>query len=63
VEIRSGFRTIDVTPQLVIKLQEYKEKQQMMKEGFGEQYHHELDLVFPKYDEGIQNPSAVRAKF
>lgn len=63
VELRRGYRTIPLPTHLMPKLRKHKEGQQLIKEQLGDYYHHELDLVFPKKDGSIQNPSTVRARF
>jgi integrase len=56
----SSYRTLYLTDSIVEKLRKHKEKQDEMKKRFGPHYHHELDLVFPVYNGGFQNPSNVR---
>ena len=55
-----SYRTITLSDRLIKKLKAHKEKQEKMKQLFGDHYHHELDLVFPKSDGGFHNPSNVR---
>ncbi|OIJ16205.1 hypothetical protein BKP35_04295 [Anaerobacillus arseniciselenatis] len=62
-ELRSGYRTIPLPTHLMLKLQKHKEGQQLMKEQLGDDYHYELDLIFPKKDGRIQSTSTVRARF
>ncbi|MBU9723643.1 MULTISPECIES: tyrosine-type recombinase/integrase [Bacillaceae] len=62
-KLRRGYRTIPLPTHLMPKLQKHKEGQQLMKEQLGDDYHHELDLIFPKKDGGIQSTSTVRARF
>lgn len=57
---QDSYRTISLSLSLVKKLKEHKENQEAMKKRFGEHYHHELDLVFPKSDGGFLDPSNVR---
>jgi integrase len=62
-EIRSGSRTISLSPFILSKLKEHKEEQQLMKVEVGNYSQGQLDLVFPKKNGGIQNPSIIQAKF
>jgi integrase len=55
-----SYRTLSLPTNLVEKLKEHKKKQDIMKQRIGEDYHHDLDLVFPKTDGGFHNPSNVR---
>lgn len=61
-QIRSGYRTITLPPDLLPKLQKHKEGQLVLKNQFGEQYC-DYNLVFPKKNGEIQNFSTVRARF
>lgn len=63
VEIRRGARTIALSAYLLSKLKEHKEKQQLLKEHLRGQSQGRLNLVFPKKDGGVQNPSVVQRKF
>jgi integrase len=60
-QMRSGFRTITLSSNLLTRLKEHKEKQLTMEDS-GEEYH-ELNLIFPNKNGGVQNPSLVRTKF
>ncbi len=62
-EMRSNFRKVIARSSLLLKLQELKEEQQLIKEEYGDQYDDELDLVFPKKGGEVQRPSTVRARF
>ncbi len=62
-ELRRGYRTIPLPTHLMPKLQKHKEGQQLKKEQLGDDYNHELDLIFPKKDGGIQSTSTVCARF
>jgi integrase len=57
---QESYRTISVPRYLLEKLKVHKENQERMKKRFGDNYEHELDLVFPTAGGGFQNPSNVR---
>lgn len=62
-KLTRGFRTIKLSQHLLPKLEKHKEKQQAIKVLFGEYYHHDLDLVFPKKDGSIQFSHKVKRQF
>ncbi|OIJ14257.1 hypothetical protein BKP35_07080 [Anaerobacillus arseniciselenatis] len=62
-KLTRGFRTIKLSQHLLSKLEKHKEKQQEMKELFGEFYYHDLDFVFPKKDGSVQFYHKVTRQF
>lgn len=63
VEIRSGARPIALPAYLIPKLKKHKEDQHLLKEHSRGESQGQLNLVFPKKDGGVQNPSVVQRKF
>jgi integrase len=57
---RSHHRTISLPPSLVEKMKKHKEEQNEIKQRLREEYRHGLDLVFPRMDGGLRNPSSIR---
>lgn len=62
-QIRSGFRTIALSSNLITKLKEHKEMLKLTEAELGEEYHHNLNLVFPNNKGEVQKPSVVKRKF
>lgn len=61
--IRSGPRTIMLSPYLISELQHFREQQQVVKGNLEGTETNKMKLVFPKKDGGIQSPYTVRVKF
>jgi integrase len=57
---RCHHRTISLPPSLVEKVKKHKEEQDEIKQRLREDYLHGPDLVFPRMDGGLRNPSSIR---
>jgi integrase len=58
--LRNGSHELRLPTNLMGKLQKYQKQQEANKKKLGDEYQHELDLVFPNQNGGFQNPNTVK---